>query len=177
MRELSLFSGAGGGLIASKHLLGWTTVGMVEYEPYCQKILQQRQKDGLLDQCPIFGDIREFNAEGWAETYQGMVDVISGGFPCQDISCAGKGAGIEGEKSSLWKDMAETIRIVRPRYVFVENSPMLVIRGLDRVTADLSEMGYSSCWSIVSAADVGAAHLRKRIWVVAHSNGNGLYRA
>jgi len=81
MRELSLFSGAGGGLLATKYLLGFRTVGMVEYDPYCQRVLMQRQADGLLDQCPIFGDIRDFIKEGWAGSYAGMVDIITAGFP------------------------------------------------------------------------------------------------
>lgn len=81
MNELSLFSGAGGGLLTSKYLLGWKTIGMVEYNEYCQKVLQQRQKDGLLDKCPIFGDINEFIKGGYAGSYQGLADVISAGFP------------------------------------------------------------------------------------------------
>ena len=78
MRELSLFSGAGGGLLGTKHLLGWTTIGYVEWEDYCQKVLAQRIKDGWLDEAPIFGDIRAFN-DKWAERYRGLVDVISAG--------------------------------------------------------------------------------------------------
>ncbi len=81
MNELSLFSGAGGGLLASRYLLGWKTIGIVEYDKYCQKVLQQRQEDGLLDKCPIFGDINDFIKGGYAGSYQGMADVISAGFP------------------------------------------------------------------------------------------------
>ena len=169
MKELSLFSGAGGGLLASKHLLGWRTIGYVEIEEYCQKVIAQRIKDGLLDEAPIFTDIKSFNRDGYAESYQGMVDVISGGFPCQDISCAGKGAGITGKRSGMWFEMESAIRTIRPRYVFIENSPMLLIRGFDRVLCGLSEMGYDARWGIISAADVGAPHLRKRIWIVGHS--------
>ena len=98
MRELSLFSGAGGGLLGSK-LLGWTCVGYVENNEYCQKVLKQRIADGILDAAPIFGDIRKFISEGYARSYQGMVDVVTGGFPCQDISIAGSGAGIDGKSS------------------------------------------------------------------------------
>jgi len=169
MKELSLFSGAGGGLLASKHLLGWRTIGYVEIEEYCQKVIAQRIKDGLLDEAPIFTDIKSFNRDGYAEIYKGLVDVISGGFPCQDISCAGKGAGITGKRSGMWFEMETAIRTIRPRYVFIENSPMLLIRGFDRVLCGLSEMGYDARWGIISAADVGAPHLRKRIWVVAQS--------
>ena len=170
MRELSLFSGAGGGLLASKYLLGWETVGYVEINEYCQKVIAQRIKDGWLDEAPIFGDIRAFNRDGYADSYQGLVDVVSGGFPCQDISCAGKGAGIEGSRSGLWSEMASVIRAVQPRYVFVENSPMLTSRGGTRVIGDLAEMGFDCRWGIISAADVGAPHLRKRIWIVANTH-------
>lgn len=89
MRELSLFSGAGGGLLGSK-LLGWKTVGMVEYDEYCQRVIMQRQADGMLGQCPVFGDIREFITGGWAGSFAGVVDVVSAGFPCQPFSVAGK---------------------------------------------------------------------------------------
>jgi DNA (cytosine-5)-methyltransferase 1 len=169
MRELSLFSGAGDGLLATKWLLGWKCIGYVEKEDYCQRMLAQRIKYGLLDDAPIFGDIKAFISEGYAESYQGLVDVISGGFPCQDISCAGKGEVIKGKRSGLWFEMAETIRIVRPRYVFIENVSTLLIRGFESVLSELYKMGYDARWGIISAADVGAPHLRKRIWVVANA--------
>lgn len=92
MRELSLFAGAGGGILGSK-LLGWTTVGYVEFNEYCQKVLAQRIKDGLIDNAPIFGDIRAFNDCGYASSYQGMVNVVTGGFPCQPFSSCGKQLG------------------------------------------------------------------------------------
>jgi len=170
MRELSLFSGGGGGLLATTHLLGWNTVGYVETDDYCQQIIKQRIKDGMLPEAPIFGDIAAFNREGYAESYRGMVDVVTGGFPCQDVSCAGKGEGIHGERSGLWFDMAETVRLVGPRYVFIENVPALLVRGFEHVLGALSQMGFDAVWGIVSAADVGAPHLRKRLWVVAHHN-------
>lgn len=88
LRELSLFSGAGGGVLGSK-ILGWKTVGYVEWEDYCQKIIAQRIKDGIFDNAPIFGDVRTFTSEGYARKYRGMVDVVSGGFPCQPFSVAG----------------------------------------------------------------------------------------
>ena len=80
LTELALFAGAGGGLLASR-LLGWKTIGMVEYDTYCQQVLMQRQQDGLLDKCPIFGDIRDFIEGGFCGSYQGLVDIISAGFP------------------------------------------------------------------------------------------------
>ena len=85
MKELSLFSGAGGGLLGTK-LLGWKTVGYVEWNEFCQKILSERIKEGILDEAPIFNDIKLFNSEGYASSYKGMVDVVTGGFPCQPFS-------------------------------------------------------------------------------------------
>ena len=169
MNELALFAGAGGGILGSK-LLSHRIIGYVENNEYCQKILAQRIKDGIFDEAPIFGDIRAFNREGYAESYKGLVDVVSGGFPCQDISCAGKGEGITGERSGLWFEMEQTIRLVQPRYVFIENSPILLVRGFEHVICGLSQMGFDAAWGIVSAADVGAPHLRKRIWILAQSN-------
>ncbi|ELX05565.1 DNA cytosine methyltransferase [Acinetobacter baumannii] len=168
MNELSLFAGAGGGILAS-YLLGWRTVCAVERDAYAAQFLAQRQNDGILEAFPIWSDITSFDGKPW----RGIVDVISGGFPCQDISSAGKGAGIEGERSGLWAEMARIIGEVRPRYVFVENSPMLVSRGLTRVISDLAKMGYDAQWARFSASNFGAPHIRGRIWIVAHSQSIG----
>ena len=162
MNELALFAGAGGGILGGK-LLGWRTVCAVEWEPYPASILLARQNDGILPPFPIWDDVQTFDGRPWA----GIVDVISGGFPCQDISAAGKGAGIDGERSGMWKEMARIIREVRPRYVFVENSPMLTHRGLGTVLRDLAELGFNAEWGVLGASDVGAKHHRKRIWIVA----------
>ena len=164
MRELALFAGGGGGILGGL-LLGWRTVCAVEIDPYARSVLLARQRDGMLQPFPIWDDVSTFDGKPW----RGHVDVISGGFPCQDISCAGKGAGIDGERSGLWSEFARIIREVRPRYAFIENSPMLAVRGLDRVLADLAAMGMSAEWGVVSAADVGAPHKRDRIWIVAQS--------
>lgn len=169
MNELSLFTGAGGGVLGSK-LLGHRIMGYVENDDYRQRVIAQRIKDGIFDEAPIFGDIVAFNREEYAESYQGLVDVVSGGFPCQDLSVAGKGAGLDGEKSGLWFEMATTVRIIRPRYVFIENVPTLLVRGFDRVLGSLYEMGYDAAWGIVSAADVGAPHLRKRLWILGYAD-------
>ena len=103
----------------------------------------------------------------------GVVDVISGGFPCQDISVAGKGVGISGARSGLWREMARIVGEVRPRYVFVENSPALVTRGLGTVLGDLAALGYDARWTVLGAADVGAPHQRDRLWIVADSVRDG----
>ena len=162
LRELALFAGAGGGILGGK-LLGWKTVCAVEWEPYPASVLCARQNDGLLPPFPIWDDVCTFDGKPW----RGCVDVVSGGFPCQDISAAGKGAGIDGERSGMWREMARIIREVQPKYAFIENSPMLTVRGLDRVLCDLAAMGLDACWGIVGAADVGANHQRDRIWIVA----------
>jgi len=161
MNELALFAGAGGGILGG-HLLGWRTVCAVEWEPYPASVLCARQNDGLLSPFPIWDDVQTFDGKPW----RGIVDVVSGGFPCQDISAAGKGAGIDGERSGMWGEMARIIHEVRPRYVFVENSPMLTSRGLGRVLGDLATMGFDARWGVLGAADVGANHQRDRIWIV-----------
>ena len=167
MNELALFAGAGGGILGG-HLLGWRTVCAVEWEPYPASVLCARQNDGLLPPFPIWDDVQTFDGKPW----RGIVDVISGGFPCQDISAAGKGAGITGERSGMWGQMARIIGEVQPQYAFVENSPMLTVRGLGTVLGDLAEMGFDARWGVLGAADVGAPHQRDRIWIVARNVGN-----
>ena len=171
MNELALFAGAGGGILGGK-ILGWRTVCAVEWEPYAASVLVARQNEGFLEGFPIWDDVQTFNGKPW----RGIVDVVSGGFPCQDISAAGKGAGIDGERSGMWGQMARIIHEVRPRFVFVENSPMLTSRGLGRVLGDLASMGFDAQWGVLGAADVGANHQRDRIWIVGqmgNANNNG----
>lgn len=162
MNELHLFAGAGGGILAG-HLSGDRCIGAVEINPYAQKILIARQEDGTLPTFPIFSDIRAFNAK----PFKGRADVVSGGFPCQDISSAGNRAGITGQRSGLWKEFARVVCEVEPIYVRVENSPDLTSRGLGVVLGDLAAMGFDAEWGVLSAADLGAHHLRERIWIVA----------
>ena len=166
MNELALFAGAGGGILGG-HLLGWRTVCAVEWEQYPASVLCARQNDGLLPPFPIWDDVQTFDGRPW----RGIVDVISGGFPCQDISAAGKGVGIEGERSAMWGEMARIIHEVRPRYVLVENSPMLTSRGLGVVLGDLASMGFNAKWGVLGANDIGANHQRDRIWIRAKWRG------
>ena len=177
MNELALFAGAGGGILG-EHLLGWRTVCAVERDAYAAAVLAQRQNDGRLEAFPIWSDVETFDGKPW----RGIVDVISGGFPCQDISCAGKGAGIDGARSGLWREFARIIGEVRPPFAFVENSPMLTVRGLGRVLGDLAALGYDARWGVVSAADAiwlaGTPciyHLRERLFVRAADAGQGSY--
>jgi DNA (cytosine-5)-methyltransferase 1 len=160
LNELALFAGAGGGILGG-HLLGWRTVCAVEWEQYPASVLCARQNDGLLPPFPIWDDVQTFDGKPW----RGIVDVVSGGFPCQDISIAGNGDGLEGERSGMWREMARIIHEVRPRYVFVENSPMLTSRGLGGVLGDLASMGFNAKWGVLGANDIGANHQRQRIWI------------
>jgi DNA (cytosine-5)-methyltransferase 1 len=168
MNELALFAGAGGGILGG-HLLGWRTVCAVECDLYAASVLISRQNDRAIPPFPIWDDVRTFDGKEW----QGIVDVVSGGFPCQDISVAGKGDGLDGERSGLWVEMARIISEVRPPFVFVENSPMLTSRGLDRVLGDLAQMGFNAEWGMFSARSVGAPHERERIWILAYTASIG----
>ena len=161
MNELALFSGVGGGILGGK-LLGWRTVCAVEWDAYAAGVLCARQNDGLLAPFPIWDDICTFDGNPW----RGRVDVVSGGFPCQDLSVAGHGDGLDGERSGLWGEMSRIIGEIRPRYTFVENSPNLTNRGLTRVLADLTQMGYDTRWCVMGANSVGAPHKRDRVWIV-----------
>ena len=162
LSTIELFAGAGGGALGGL-LLGHRPNCYVEREPYCQQVLEQRIRDGILPDAPIWDDVRTFDGLQWRD----CVDAVCGGFPCQDISIAGKGKGISGSRSGLWGQMARIICEVEPRYVFVENSPMLTNRGLDRVLGDLAQMGFDAEWCVLGARDVGAPHRRNRIWLLA----------
>lgn len=163
MNELALFAGGGGPVWASA-LLGHRVVCAVEIEAFQRSVLLARQRDGVFPVFPVWDDIRTFDGKPWC----GAVDLVSGGFPCTDISLAGKGAGIDGEKSGLWREMARVIREVQPRFVFVENVRALVSRGLDRVLGDLADLGFDAEWDCFRASDVGAPHKRERLFILAY---------
>jgi len=129
-------------------------------------VLLARQADGTFPPFPIWGDVQTFDGKPW----RGIVDIVAGGFPCQDISIAGKGAGIDGKRSGLWSHFARIIGEIRPRYAFIENSPMLVNRGLDRVLCDLASLGFDAQWCVLGADDCDASHERKRCFILANSN-------
>jgi DNA (cytosine-5)-methyltransferase 1 len=153
----SLFAGIGG------FDLGFQRAGMqatwqVELDPYCRAVLAQHFPDA-----ERFEDVREVGAHNLAP-----VDVVAAGFPCQDISSIGRGAGMAGERSGLWSEVARIIRELRPRYLVVENVAELRSRGLDRVLADLAACGYDAEWDCIPASAVGAPHQRDRIWLVAY---------
>jgi len=182
MNYISLFSGANGGDLAFQHLLkGFRCVGYIDNEPYCQAITRQRISDGLLDNAPIFSCIKDFISQGYAEAYQGMVDLVTGGFPCQPFSVAGKRQA-QDDSRNMWPQTIETIRIVKPRFAFLENVPGLLSSksAMDEITGrpisycttifrDLAEAGYNARWAVLGADDVGARHRRKRLWILAYT--------
>lgn len=170
MNELSLFSGAGGGLLGTM-LLGFRPIGYVEWDDYCQRVIAARIRDGILPDAPIFGDIKTFIDSGCAELYRGVTDIITAGFPCQPFSVAGKQKGADDARN-MWPATAECIGLVRPRFVLLENVPG--IRSyLPVVVRDLRRLGYEvSRPLILGADDVGAPHRRKRVWIVAHAARN-----
>lgn len=169
MREIALFAGAGGGVLGS-HLAGWRTVCAVEISDFCRRVLRARIADGHLPEMELHDDVRTFQGGPW----RGRVDIISGGFPCQDISSAGKGAGIAGERSGLWREFARIIGEAAPPLVLVENSPLLTGRGLDVVLRDLAALGYDASWGVFSAAAAGAPHRRERLWLLAYTDAQRL---
>ena len=165
MNHLSMFTGYGGfdlGLRLAN--LQIRTVMYVEWERYPQEIIKARIKDGTLDDAPIWADISTLDGS----QLRGVVDICTAGFPCQPHSVAGKGQGA-GDDRNLWPDTARIIGEVRPRYVLLENVPGIIAnRYIGTVLGSLSELGYDTEWGIVSAAEAGALHLRKRWWCLAH---------
>ena len=176
MYELELFAGAGGGILG-KNLIGLTTVGAVEIEPSCRRMLLNRQRDLCLPCFPIWDDVRTFGIHNpdcrayieWLRSISGKL-CISGGFPCQDISSGGKGEGIGGKRSGLWFEMSRIIGEVRPALAFVENSPLLCTRGLEQVFASLAEMGYNAKWCVLGAGHLNYPLKRDRIWILGEHN-------
>ena len=167
MNELALFAGIGGGLLGT-HALGLHCVCAVEIGEYQRGILAARQNDGCLPPFPIWDDIKTFPAE----VYRGVVDFVSGGFPCQAFSSAARGKNI-GEKN-LWPHMHQVVRVVSPSYVFAEN---VSAKAIELAQADLEELGYKTEVISLSAQDLGADHARERFWLLAHANDKGELRS
>ena len=180
MNELSLFTG--GGVLGTK-LLGFNHIGYVEINEYCQQVIRARIEDGIFDEAPIFTDVREFIQSGAARQYRGFVDVVTAGFPCQGHSLSGNRHG-ENDERNMWPETIEVIRQVKPERVLLENVPGLLSSGCgemdnetDRsvgyfgtILADLAESGFNVKWCVLSAADVGAEHVRERVWIFAYTN-------
>jgi len=181
VNELALFAGAGGGLLGSR-LIGWRTVCAVEINDYCRRVLLQRQRDGQLEQFPIWDDARTFDGRPW----RGCVDIVSAGFPCQPFSSAGRMLGAKDERN-MWPSTIRIIREVAPPLVWLENTPGLrlakrapqqFLKGfgenrlpayLGTVLCELAESGYDAKWESVPASYVGANHIRDRVWILAYA--------
>jgi site-specific DNA-cytosine methylase len=164
LRGLDLFSGIGGLTLA---LAPWVRPSVYcDNDRFAQAVLLSRMARQELPYAPIWDDIRTLRAE-----ILPTVDIIYGGFPCQDISTAGTGAGLDGSRSGLFFEVVRLARELRPRFLFLENVAAIAVRGLDRVLLELTALGYDCRWTIVSAAEVGAPHLRERWFLLAHANG------
>ena len=172
MHTMHLFAGAGGGLLADL-ILGHTPVVAVEWDTYACQVLRERAEDGWFPGLRVWeGDVRLFDPS----EYAGSVDCIHAGFPCQDISVAGKQAGVgEETRSGLYREVLRIACVVRPRYLFLENVAAIVTNGLGTVLSDLAALGYESEWLCLRASDCGANHQRDRWWLLAtHTDsGNG----
>lgn len=168
MRTGHLFAGAGGGILGDL-ILGHNPVFAVEWDKHCCTTLRRRTAEWFPGLHVHEGDVRMFDPSKW----EGRVDCIHAGFPCQDISAAGTGTGIDGSRSGLVSEVFRTIDAIRPRFVFLENSPRIRTKGRDRVIASLVARGYAWNDGILGAADVGAWHVRDRWWCLA-ANADGL---
>lgn len=169
MNELAFFAGAGGGIWGSR-LLGWKTTGYVEVDDYAQRVLRARIRDGSFCDAPIFGDIRAFihRKTGHARSYRGLVDVLTGGFPCQPFSVAGRRLG-GSDSRNFWPETIRCIGIVRPRFAFLENVPGLLagVRYFGTILRQLAARGYDARWDCLPATACGAPHQRDRLWILA----------
>lgn len=168
LNGLDLFSGIGGLSIA---LVPWVRpVAYCENDRYAQGVLLSRMADGSIPAAPIWDDVRTLR---WDRDLP-RVDIVYGGFPCQDISIAGAGAGLDGQRSGLFFEIVRIVREVRPSYVFLENVTAIAFRGLDRVAGELAALGFDCRWDMLRACDVGAPQERERWWLLAHADGAGL---
>lgn len=171
LRGLDLFSGIGGNTLALQKYI--RTIAYCEFDRHAQSVLLSRIKSGDIKPAPIWDDIRTLKAEHFSSP----IDIIIGGFPCQDISVAGRGAGIEGgERSGLFYEIIRLTKELKPTFIFLENVPAIRTRGLDIVLQELTKAGYDCKWTMLSASSVGALHKRERWFLLAYSVQSGLER-
>jgi DNA (cytosine-5)-methyltransferase 1 len=156
----SLFAGIGG-MDLGLERAGMECRWQVEIDPFCRRVLTKHWPN-----VPKYGDICELTGNELEP-----VDLIAGGFPCQDVSHAGKRAGIEGARSGLWREFSRLVCVLRPRFALVENTTGLLDRGIGRVLGDLAEIGYDAEWTVLSACQFGAPHPRERVFIVAYPTG------
>lgn len=147
-------------------------VAYCEIEPYCQSVLLQRMSEGYLPKAPIWDDIRTLSSGN--SDNESSINIIYGGFPCQDISVAGRGAGLEGERSGLFFEIMRLAQEIKPQFLFLENVPAITSRGGLRVVREIATLGYDCRWCVISAASVGALHQRERWFLLAHASSQGL---
>jgi DNA (cytosine-5)-methyltransferase 1 len=167
LRVLDLFSGIGGFAIGLEKTNGFQTVAFCEMDPFCHQVLKKHWPE-----TPIYDDVKTLTQER-LQADGITVDVICGGFPCQDISAAGRGAGLAGERSGLWFEFHRLIKEIKPRYAIIENVSALRSRGLDKVLWSLAEIGYDAEWHCIPASSIGAPHQRDRIWIMAYPQCRG----
>lgn len=164
---LSLFSGIGGIDLALRE---WVqSVAYCEIDPFCQSVLLQRMQEGYLPQAPIWSDVKTLPFNELPK-----IDIIYGGFPCQDISCAGLGKGLAGERSGLFYEIMRLAAEIKPSFLFLENVPAITTRGGLDVVKTIAEMGYDCRWCVISAASVGSLHRRERWFLLANAKREGL---
>ena len=167
LHGLDLFSGIGGVTLA---LSGYIKpIAYCEVDRYSQALLLSRMRTGQLPVAPIWDDVCTLSGRD----ISCPLDIVTGGFPCQDISSAGRGAGLDGKRSSLFWQLFRIVAETKPSFVFLENVPAIRTRGLKEVVRAFTDVGYDCRWTCVSAADVGAPHLRKR-WFMLAANTNGI---
>lgn len=160
LRVLDLFSGIGGFSLGLERTGGFETVAFCEMKPHAQAVLAKN-----FPNIPCHADVTTYQFQ------EGEADVITAGFPCQDVSFAGAGAGLSGSRSGLYREVIRAIRVVRPVRAVLENVAALLSRGLGTVLGDLAEIGYDTEWHCIPASSVGAPHRRDRIWIVANPGG------
>jgi len=168
LNGLDLFSGIGGISLALKCYV--RTVAYCEIDRYCQAVLLSRMSERKIDQAPIWDDITTLSKEELRDFPR--IDIITGGFPCQDISVAGSGKGLEGKRSGLFFEIVRLVKEIEPSFVFLENVPAIRTRGLLRVADEFTKMGYDCRWTCLSASSVGAPHKRERWFFLAHFERN-----
>jgi DNA (cytosine-5)-methyltransferase 1 len=166
MKVLDLFSGIGGFSLGLERA-GMTTVAFCEVDPFCRAVLRKHWPE-----VPIYDDVQTLNATLLVAN-RIEVDVICGGFPCQDISIAGKGIGLIGKRSGLWYEYQRLIKELRPKYAIIENVSVLRSKGLGDLLRSLFEIGYDAEWHCIPASVVGAPHRRDRIWIIAYPHHQG----